>query len=67
MLWVVPKMTVGHLIFSATCSLYILLAVHFLEEPDLVKELGDEYETYKKNTPMYCPFRVPKLCIPKSQ
>ena len=61
MLWVVPKMTVGHLIFSATCSLYILLAVYFLEEPDLVNELGDEYETYKKNTPMYCPFRCIKL------
>jgi hypothetical protein len=37
------------------------LAVKFLEEPDLVSELGDEYETYKKNTPMYCPFSNCKL------
>ena len=61
MLWAVPSMTVGHLLFSVTCSLYIILAVKFLEEPDLVSELGDEYETYKKNTPMYCPFSNCKL------
>ena len=56
MFWCVPEMTLGHLIFSSVSSLYILLAVYFLEEPDLVTSIGEDYTNYKKSTPMYCPF-----------
>lgn len=35
---------------------YCLLAVHFLEEPDLVDAFGSKYEKYQRAVPMYCPF-----------
>jgi len=32
------------------------MAVHFLEEPDLVELMGKDYVKYMENTPAYCPF-----------
>lgn len=60
MFLVVPKMTVTHLFFSIGCIAYILLAVSFLEEPDLVNTLGDSYKGYQDRVPMYCPFKCGK-------
>jgi protein-S-isoprenylcysteine O-methyltransferase Ste14 len=54
--WATPTMTVGHLVFSITTSLYIFIAVKFLEEKDLRKTLGKEYEMYQKEVPMLVPF-----------
>ena len=54
--WATPVMTTGHLIFSITTTLYILIAVKFLEEKDLRKLHGEEYEAYKKKVPMIVPF-----------
>ena len=43
----VPTMTVNHLFFSSGCTAYILLAVTFLEEPDLMRMFPVEYSQYK--------------------
>jgi protein-S-isoprenylcysteine O-methyltransferase Ste14 len=54
--WATPVMTVGHLLFSITTTAYILVAVKFLEEKDLVKNLGNAYENYQQTVPMLIPF-----------
>ena len=54
--WATPVMTLGHLVFSITTTLYILIAVKFFEEPDLKKSIGAEYEQYQKEVPMIVPF-----------
>jgi len=57
MFFAVPTMTVTHLVFSVACTVYILVAVSLLEEPDLEEELGREYADYKARVPnMYCHF-----------
>ncbi len=33
----IPRMTYNHVFFSVGCIVYILIAVRFFEEPDLVK------------------------------
>lgn len=54
--WSTPVMTLGHLIFSITTTLYIFIAVKFLEEKDLLKAHGKTYEDYQKKVPMIIPF-----------
>lgn len=54
--WATPLMTVGHFIFTLTTTLYILIAIKFLEERDLEKSIGAEYTAYKKKVPMLLPF-----------
>jgi len=61
MLWTVPVMTLGSLVFSSACTLYILFAVFLLEEPRLVylsrnKKYG--YKNYKREVGAFCPFFV---------
>jgi protein-S-isoprenylcysteine O-methyltransferase Ste14 len=53
--WSAPRMSVGHLIFSAACTGYILLGI-YLEERDLVAEHGEAYQSYRKQVPMLVPF-----------
>jgi len=53
--WATPIMTLGHFIFSLMNTLYILIAVKFLEEKDLRKVFGKEYELYQKKVPMIIP------------
>lgn len=54
--WATPLMTLGHLIFAITTTLYIIIAVKFFEEKDLRKIHGKEYEEYQKKVPMFIPF-----------
>ena len=54
--WATPLMTVGHLIFSISTTIYIVVAVKFLEEKDLRNYIGKEYEKYQKKVPMLIPF-----------
>ena len=54
--WATPVMTIGHLLFSVVTTLYIFIAVKYLEEKDLRKFIGEEYETYQKEVPMIIPF-----------
>jgi protein-S-isoprenylcysteine O-methyltransferase Ste14 len=53
--WSTPTMTAAHLLFSIATTAYILLAIQF-EERDLVRELGNDYETYRRSVPMLVPF-----------
>ncbi|MEJ2604438.1 MAG: isoprenylcysteine carboxylmethyltransferase family protein [Gammaproteobacteria bacterium] len=52
--WATPHMTVGHLVFAAGMTSYILIAVRF-EEQDLVTFLGDRYRDYQREVPMLVP------------
>ncbi|MEX0648757.1 MAG: methanethiol S-methyltransferase [Balneolaceae bacterium] len=54
--WATPVMTVGHLIFAVTTTLYILIAIKFLEERDLKNVHGDRYTDYQEKVPMLIPF-----------
>jgi protein-S-isoprenylcysteine O-methyltransferase Ste14 len=54
--WATPVMTVGHLIFAISTTIYIIIAVKYLEEKDLRDSIGKEYEEYQKKVPMLIPF-----------
>ncbi len=54
--WATPTMTVGHLLFTIVTTVYILVAVKYLEEKDLQKFIGENYKTYQKEVPMIIPF-----------
>ena len=57
-LWSIPTLTVGRLLLSAGLTVYIWIALR-LEERTLVAELGEQYLTYQKSTPMVIPFTRP--------
>ncbi|WP_417236417.1 methanethiol S-methyltransferase [Bizionia paragorgiae] len=61
--WATPRMTVGHLLFTIVTTLYILIAVKYLEEKDLKKAIGEKYKTYQKEVPMLIPFTKRKKKI----
>jgi protein-S-isoprenylcysteine O-methyltransferase Ste14 len=52
--WAAPVMTLGHLLFAAGMSAYILVGVR-LEERDLVRYLGSDYERYREQVPQLVP------------
>ena len=52
--WSTPTMTVGHLLLSVLLTGYILIGVT-LEERDLARLLGTNYELYRSQTPMFVP------------
>lgn len=54
--WATPVMTIGHLLFAAVTTVYILIAVKYLEEKDLRKALGNDYLDYQEKVPMIIPF-----------
>ncbi len=53
--WAAPAMSVGHLLFAAVTTGYILFAVLRLEEKDLVAEIGGEYQAYQREVPAFFP------------
>jgi protein-S-isoprenylcysteine O-methyltransferase Ste14 len=52
--WATPTMTLGHLLFAAVSTTYILFAIQ-LEERDLIDAFGSVYVAYRKRTPMLLP------------
>jgi len=59
-LWATPIMTQGRLLLATAMSAYILAAVKCLEERDLRKTFGAEYERYQREVPMLLPVRTPR-------
>ncbi len=53
--WATPTMTLGHFLFAAATTAYILLALQ-LEERDLVTAHGESYTEYRKRVSMLFPF-----------
>lgn len=52
--WSTPSMTVGHLLFSSVCTIYILAAIRF-EEHDLGQAFGEDYRRYRQRVPAIVP------------
>jgi len=53
-LWVTPLMTVTQLVLSIAMTSYIFAGL-WLEERDLIKDIGERYVAYRKETGMFLP------------
>ena len=53
--WTVPVMSQSGLLFSIYMTVYIVVGT-YLEERNLVKSFGSEYEYYQERVPMLIPF-----------
>jgi methanethiol S-methyltransferase len=54
--WMAPTMTMGHLLFAAVTTAYILVGI-WLEEHDLVALFGEDYLKYRRQVSMLVPWR----------
>ena len=52
--WSIPEMTVGHLLFSAGMTLYIIVGVYY-EEKAMIRRFGEKYEDYRERVPKFFP------------
>jgi protein-S-isoprenylcysteine O-methyltransferase Ste14 len=52
--WATPAMSVGHLLFAAAMTVYIVVGTHF-EEQDLIATFGDDYAAYRARVPGFIP------------
>ena len=53
--WATPTMSLGHLVFAAATTAYILIAIQ-LEEHDLIGLFGDKYRDYRARVSMLVPW-----------
>ena len=59
-LWAAPTMTEGRLLLTLVMTAYIVVAVKLLEERDLRRTFGAEYERYQREVPMVLPVKLPR-------
>ncbi len=52
--WATPTMTLGHLLFAGSLTIYMALAAR-IEERDLVGHFGEQYRAYQQRVPMFIP------------
>jgi protein-S-isoprenylcysteine O-methyltransferase Ste14 len=52
--WATPHMSLGHLLFAAGMSVYILIAIQY-EERDMIDTFGGDYVAYKGKVGMLTP------------
>ncbi|OAI46686.1 hypothetical protein AYO44_10945 [Planctomycetaceae bacterium SCGC AG-212-F19] len=52
--WATPTMTLGHLLFASALTAYMVLASK-IEERDLVRYYGRQYEDYQRQVPAFVP------------
>ena len=57
-LWIGPVMTAGRLEFALLVTIYVLIGTWF-EERDTGKEIGEAYDLYQANVPMWIPRLTP--------
>jgi len=55
--WANPRMTVGHFVFAAGMTAYVLVAIVY-EERDLVATFGDSYRRYQADVDKLVPRRL---------
>ncbi len=53
--WCTPHLTMGRALLAAGMTLYLFIGMHY-EEEDLLKEFGEEYQSYRRRTPRTIPF-----------
>jgi protein-S-isoprenylcysteine O-methyltransferase Ste14 len=58
-IWATPRMTLGHLVFCAGMTVYVAIGVR-LEERDLARTLGEDYQRYRASVPMLLPWPRPR-------
>ncbi len=65
--WATPTMTIAHLVFAVTTTLYILMAIQW-EEKDLVALHGEVYKDYQVRVPILIPriFKVSLMRKPQA-
>jgi protein-S-isoprenylcysteine O-methyltransferase Ste14 len=59
--WAIPTMTLGHLLFASSLTLYMVLASK-VEERDLVRYYGRQYQDYQRRVGAF----VPRLGAPSA-
>lgn len=62
--WATPDLTVGHLLFAAANTAYVLVAIVF-EERDLGAVLGEDYRAYRERTPRFIPSVPARVPAPR--
>lgn len=58
-IWAAPRMTVGHVVFAAAITAYVLVGVRY-EERELLRVFGDEYVRYRATVPSLLPWPRPR-------
>ncbi|HDQ03207.1 MAG TPA: isoprenylcysteine carboxylmethyltransferase family protein [Deltaproteobacteria bacterium] len=65
MIWSCPDLTQDRLLFNILWSVWIIIGAIW-EEKDLLRQFGDAYRKYQKETPMFLPLKLSKKEKPHS-